>query len=390
MSKVVQVRLPKYHPAQRSIVTNARRFNVVCAGRRTGKTKMGTRLLIEPALHGFPVAWFAPNYKYQEEVWREVAAATRDITRHSDKTAMRRELVTGGVIEFWTLDGEDAARGRKYKRAIIDEAAIARTLQEQWQQAVRPTLTDMIGDAWFLSTPKGQNYFYELAQRHKSQPENWTFFQHPTSDNPYIDPAEIEDARRDLPELVFRQEYLAEFVTQEGTLLKSQWLKVAEPPPGLTLRMGVDLAISQKEGADYSAAVILGTDAQGNVFIVHAERVRASFHQVIEWVKSIAARWQPSVIHVEQVQFQAAVIQELLRTTNLPVKGIRPDRDKVTRFLPLQARYEQGLVWHSPALPPEFTNELLSFPIGEHDDLVDAAAYAFMEAQSSSFFIESI
>lgn len=383
------VRLPRYHPAQRQIVESARRFNVVCAGRRTGKTKMGTRLLIEPALHGYPVAWFAPNYKYLEEVWREVGQATSEVTRHSDKTAKRRELVTGGVIEFWTLDGEDAARGRKYKRAIIDEAAIARTLQEQWQQAIRPTLTDMLGDAWFLSTPKGQNYFYELAQRHKQQSESWMFAQHPTSDNPYIDPAEIAEARRDLPELVFRQEYLAEFVTQEGTLLKAQWLKVAEPPLGLTLRMGVDLAISQKEGADYSAAVILGTDPQGNVFIVHAERVRATFNQVLEWVKSLAARWQPSVIHVEQVQFQAAVIQELLRTTNLPVKGVRPDRDKVTRFLPLQARYEQGLVWHSPSLPPEFANELLSFPIGEHDDMVDAAAYAFMEAPSNAFFIEA-
>lgn len=390
MSDLVQVRLPRYHPAQQRIVREARRFNVVCAGRRTGKTKMGTRLLIEPALQGHPVAWFAPNYKYQEEVWREVATATRDVTRHSDKTAMRRELVTGGVIEFWTLDGQDAARGRKYKRAIIDEAAIARTLQEQWQQAVRPTLTDMIGDAWFLSTPKGQNYFHELAQRHKTQPDTWAFFQHPTSDNPYIDPAEIEDARRDLPELVFRQEYLAEFVTQEGTLLRPAWLKVGEPPQGLSLRMGVDLAISTKEGADYSAAVILGTDPQGNVFIVHAERTRASFHQVIEWIKALASRWNPSVIHVEQVQFQAAVISELVRTTSLPVKGVRPDRDKVTRFLPLQARYEQGLVWHAPSLPPEFGSELLSFPLGEHDDMVDAAAYAFMEAPSAGFFLESI
>lgn len=377
----LQVKLPRYHKAQQKIVERAKRFNVVCAGRRTGKTKMGTRLIIEPALHGHPVSWFAPNYKYLEEVWRDVAIATKEITGHSDKTTKRRELITGGVIEFWTLDGEDAARGRKYKRAIIDEAAIARTLRDQWQQAIRPTLTDLLGDAWFLSTPKGQNFFYELAQRHNTDAD-WTFAQHPTSDNPYINPAEIEAARLELPELVFRQEYLAEFVTQEGTLLKGQWLKTAEPPQGLSLRMGVDLAISTKDGADYSAAVILGTDQQGNVYVVHAERVRASFHQVINWVAQLAERWQPMVINVEQVQFQAAVIQELLRTTNLPVKGVRPDRDKTTRFLPLQARYEQGLVWHSPSLQPEFSDELLSFPIGQHDDFVDAAAYAFMESQT--------
>lgn len=384
MSSAV-VRLPRYHAAQRSIVGRARRFNVVCAGRRTGKTKMGVRLLIEPALQGYPVAWFAPSYKLLEEVWREVAQATAEITQASDKTAKRRELVTGGVIEFWTLDGEDAARGRKYKRVIVDEAAVARTLEEQWQQAIRPTLTDMMGDAWFLSTPKGQNFFYQLAQRASTDP-TWMFAQFPTSANPYIEPSEIAAARAELPELVFRQEYLAEFVTQEGTLLRAEWLKTALPPAGLRLSMGVDLAISQKEGADYSAAVLLGSDAQGNVYIGHAERVRATFNQVLEWIKRLAEQWQPAVIHVEQVQFQAAVIQELLRTTNLPVRGVKPDRDKVTRFLPLQARYEQGLVWHSPTLPPEFERELLSFPLGAHDDFVDAAAYAYLEPPTSGFF----
>jgi predicted phage terminase large subunit-like protein len=67
----------------------------------------------------------------------------------------------------------------------------------------------------------------------------------------------------------------------------------------------------------------------------------------------------------------------LLRTTTLPVYGVRPDKDKMTRFLPLLARYEQGLVCHAPSLPGWFEEELLTFPIGDHDDGVDAAAHAF-------------
>ncbi|WP_139806632.1 hypothetical protein [Deinococcus hopiensis] len=55
VNTAVGVPLPKYHPAQRQIVTNAKRFGVVCTGRRPGKTKMGKRLLIEPALQGNPV-----------------------------------------------------------------------------------------------------------------------------------------------------------------------------------------------------------------------------------------------------------------------------------------------------------------------------------------------
>ena len=88
-------------------------------------------------------------------------------------------------------------------------------------------------------------------------------------------------------------------------------------------------------------------------------------------------RSQPQLIGIEQVQYQAAVIQELLRRTKLPIRGIKPDRDKVTRFAPLEARYEQGQVMHCEGLPSYFQDELLSFPVGRHDDVVDALGYAW-------------
>ena len=83
------------------------------------------------------------------------------------------------------------------------------------------------------------------------------------------------------------------------------------------------------------------------------------------------------MIAIESVQYQAAVIQELNRTTRWPLRGIHPDPDKLTRFLPLLARYEQRLVNHAPGLSGAFEDELLSFPVGAHDDAVDALAYAF-------------
>jgi len=83
------------------------------------------------------------------------------------------------------------------------------------------------------------------------------------------------------------------------------------------------------------------------------------------------------MIGIEQVQYQAAVVQELLRRTKLPIRGIRPDRDKVTRFAPLESRYEQSQVMHCQGLPAYFEDELLSFPVGRHDDVVDALAYAW-------------
>src|SRR5213592_3258233 len=82
-------------------------------------------------------------------------------------------------------------------------------------------LTDYIGDAWFLSTPKGMNYFKTLFDRGQDRErEDWASWQMPTSENPYIPPREIESARLDLTESAFNQEYLAWFVNWEGSVFR--------------------------------------------------------------------------------------------------------------------------------------------------------------------------
>jgi predicted phage terminase large subunit-like protein len=186
-------------------------------------------------------------------------------------------------------------------------------------------------------------------------------------------------AKSELPGIVFQQEYEAQFVDMAGARVKREWLRHAEPPDKLdTIVMGVDLAISTRDGADYTAAVVMGRTTDGVTWVLAAERTRAGFHDVVNFVRAMAERYRPTVIAIEQVQYQAAVVQELLRRTTLPVRGVRPDKDKLSRFLPLEARYEQGLVWHAPGLR-DFEDELLSFPEGAHDDLVDASAYAFAQ-----------
>jgi predicted phage terminase large subunit-like protein len=101
------------------------------------------------------------------------------------------------------------------------------------------------------------------------------------------------------------------------------------------------------------------------------------FDEILRFVKSFSERYKPRVVGVENVQFQAAVVQELLRNTSLPVVGIRADRDKLTRFLPVAARYEQKLIYHADNLPNDFIDEVLSFPEVKHDDFVDALSTAY-------------
>ncbi|MBF0256354.1 MAG: phage terminase large subunit, partial [Gammaproteobacteria bacterium] len=116
----------------------------------------------------------------------------------------------------------------------------------------------------------------------------------------------------------------------------------------------------------------------GTVYLREVTRLRGEFRAVLEAIKAAAARWNPTLIAIEQVQYQAAVVQELSRTTSLPVRGVRPDRDKVTRFAPLLTRYEQHQVRHDPAMVPGwFVEEITAFPESQHDDGVDSVALAF-------------
>ena len=107
--------LPKPHPAQQRVMEEAKRFNVVCSGRRWGKTELGMDRLIHPALEGKPVAWFAPNYKLAAPVWRELQNRLHPVTRDSNQQERRLELRGGGTLEMWSLDSPDSGRGRAYE-----------------------------------------------------------------------------------------------------------------------------------------------------------------------------------------------------------------------------------------------------------------------------------
>lgn len=217
----VEIRLNELHPMQEQVLSEAGRFNTLCCGRRWGKTTLSEDLLISPdsdsngCLSGFPVAYFAPTYKMLMEVWREINQTLYGVIKSKSETEKRIELFGGGVIDFWSLEDPNSIRGRFYKRIVVDEAAVARNLEEAWLRVMRPTLTDLQGDAWFLSTPKGKNnYFYTLFQM-REKFKDWRSWQMPSSTNPHIPPDEIRQAELQLDPLTYAQEFLASFVTQE-------------------------------------------------------------------------------------------------------------------------------------------------------------------------------
>src|SRR5438552_215339 len=124
MSKAIELQLPAPHPAQLRVIQQGKRFNVVCCGRRWGKTLLGMDRLIHAALQGKPVAWFAPNYRLLSDVWRELQTSLHPVLLRPIQQERRLELHGGGVIEMWSLDSPDSGRGRAYAVVVIDECAL--------------------------------------------------------------------------------------------------------------------------------------------------------------------------------------------------------------------------------------------------------------------------
>src|SRR5712671_6425692 len=98
MSKVIGLNLPAPHSAQAKVIQQSKRFNVVCCGRRWGKTVLGMDRLIHPALQSKPVAWFSPSYKSQADTWGELRSRLAPVTRDKSEQEKRLELIGGGVV----------------------------------------------------------------------------------------------------------------------------------------------------------------------------------------------------------------------------------------------------------------------------------------------------
>lgn len=386
--QILTVKLPRPHPGQRDILNGLRRWNVIACGRRFGKTILGTNRLIQAALDGRPAGWFAPTYKYLTDVWRDVTRILKPVTRVASKQELRLEVITGGVIEFWSLEDKDAGRGRKYARAIIDEAAKVKELGDIFNEAIRPTLSDLRGDCDFLSTPKGMNFFWQCFARGSDTNESeWTAWCKPTLHNPYIDPLEIEAARVQLPERVFRQEYLAEFIEDAGGVFRRvrEAIDVGRvghdgPRPGDYYSIGVDLARVE----DFTVITVL--DGYGRQ-VYHERFNLISWERQIDAIQRVSARY-PGRVVIDSTGVGDPICEALRRNGVDLITYQFTNQSKQVAIDRLALLLEQSRL-RLMDLPTQ-TNELLAFeyeltpsrnvrmsaPEGMHDDCVIALSLA--------------
>jgi phage terminase large subunit-like protein len=384
----IEVDLTELHAAQERIVTESRRWNVLACGRRFGKTTLGINLDAYPALEGYPVGWYSPTHKMLTEVWREMVIALRPVTSRKDASEHRLELITGGVIDMWSLDSPDSSRGRKYKRVVVDEAAMVKNFQEAWQAVIRPTLTDYQGDAYWLSTPRGMNYFKQGFDNGQDKTmTEWASWHMPTSSNPFISKSEIEAARLELPEMTFRQEYLAEFLQNEGAVFRNIEANLTaehstpEQHKGHRIVMGVDWA----QKYDFTVLSAGCVQCKAEVDFDRFNKIEWAFQRAR--LRTMADRWKVAEILAEENSIGGPNI-EALQGEGLPVKAFTTtaqSKPPLIQSLALSLEREEMAFLPDPVGKAELlayeskvnanTGRIsYSAPDGMHDDTVMARA----------------
>lgn len=251
----MRIELSEPHINQQRILDSQSRFRVIMCGRRFGKSELSQIEIISEALKGNQVAYITPTYKLAKTFFEKLI---RVVQFEYNKSDLVIHFPNGGSVEFFTGERLDNLRGRKFHFVVVDEASFIPNLEDGWLNSIRPTLTDYKGKALFLSTPRGKNYFYQLYCK---QDQDWESFKFTTYDNPYIDVDEINDARRQLPEAVFEQEYMANPMENAANPFGNNFITLCIKPLSHLEPMyyGIDLAKS----VDWT--VIIGLDINGNV-----------------------------------------------------------------------------------------------------------------------------
>jgi hypothetical protein len=362
------------------------KYYVINIGRQFGKTLLASNQLLYWALNNKKVkcAWVSPVYKQSKKVFEEVykAFAKRpEIYRKVNQSELVLEYITGSTIQFFSAERYDNIRGFTFDYLVCDEFAFMD--EKAWTEVLRATVLVKGKKVLLISTPKGKNHFYKMYQLDGIN-EQYKSFTMTSYHNPMINPKEIDDAKLTLPDMVFRQEYLAEFVDGTATLFNNR--QIVDSKANGRAFAGIDLGRAD----DYSVLSIF--NERGEQFYI--ERWRHTDWQSI--VKNIAQGLRTNFVQTALVEVNSIgdVIFEMLQkecasyctiepfvTTNQSKKEIVEslivaNQNKEVKFLNVEW-LEKELEMFTYEYNPKSRVIKYSAPSGFHDDGVMATCLAF-------------
>jgi len=276
-----------------SILYTDIKYHIVSVGRQFGKSLMGENILLYWAINEprTKILWVSPIFAQAEKVHTEIENAIHQsgIIKTSNHSKNQMVLKNGSEIYFKSAENYQTIRGYSFNYVIMDECAYID--ENAWVQSIRPTMASQGKKALFLSTPKSKNWFYNLYQMGLSDMyPNYKSYKGSSYDSPFINAEEIEDAKKTIPENIFKQEYLAEFLDGGGEVFSGlDKITFDEyPSPQGKIYGGLDLA----KQVDYSVLTLI--DEGGNVVEVLRTNKR-DWSEIVNMVSSSINKWNASV-----------------------------------------------------------------------------------------------
>ncbi len=381
------------HPKQKeminSILESRSKFHVACVGRQFGKSLMAMNLVLYWGINKGPakILWVSPVYSQTDKVQKELMAAIGDsgLVKSCNYSSNEIILKNGTTVLFRSAERYDNIRGLTCDYGVIDEAAFCK--DEAWQEAIRPVFMVRGKKVLFISTPKGKNFFYDLYQLGIS--EDYSQYQAYTGtsyDTPYIDPIDIMDAKKTLPENVFKQEYLAAFIDSGGEVFSNldKNTFTAYPQPQGKVFCGIDLGKQE----DYTVATFI--DSRGNVVDIYrsnAQEWTVMVGEIIQLIRKWNATTMIEVNSIGDVIFE--MVKKQWQDTH-PFVTTSKSKQEIVEGLILDMN-DTVIRIPQPQLFSWLYNELSMFtydynpktrsikyghPSGQHDDTVISLAIA--------------
>lgn len=382
-------------PWQLDVWQDPSRFKVIAAGRRCGKSNFAIKRTLAAALNapkGSAVLYIAPTLAQARQIaWDALLDQGGDLIKGSNINNLDITLTNGIKIHIRSGENPDALRGMKLAFAVVDEAAFIK--EEVWTKIIRPALSDLKGEAIFISTPDGRNWFYDMYKLGQEGDPDWKSWHLTTWDNPTIDPKEIEAAKKTLSSWAFKVEFESSFDTSGSGIFKEEWLKYGKEPDYGSYYIAFDLAgfsdvtnanTAAKRRLDKTAIAIVKVTNEGKWFVKKIETGRWGVEETANRLLKNVREYQPVGVGAERGALKNAVLpylQELMRKNNIffsvqdLTHGNKKKTDRITWAL--QGRFEHGnIILNEDEDWDDLKEELLLFGAKDiHDDLIDALSY---------------
>lgn len=179
----------------------------------------------------------------------------------------------------------------------------------------------------------------------------------------------------------FAQEYMNEPINDDTSIFRQEWLDqntydVIPELHWLDIKMAVDPNAGQSEMADSMGIVVIGKDKRDNKrYVLEARKIKMNIMDELGVFDTIYNKWNPLIAGIECVMNQTAFYQLALSTNKYRLEELSPEgKDKVNRAQFVEPLVAQGIIKFHPT-HIDLYNELIQFPNGKHDDLVDGFVY---------------